>query len=103
MRKVVGGFGKKSCVSTGVRKPGNVCVTDHHDRTLAVKVALNPNTTMEKEKMLGTYYGITHGRRVGGGRPVLCPEHISKTILATVMKFCGWIDLIKVECSAHYP
>ena len=23
MRKVVGGFGKKSCVSTGVRKPGN--------------------------------------------------------------------------------
>ena len=22
-RKVVGGFGKKSCVSTGVRKPGN--------------------------------------------------------------------------------
>ena len=23
LRKVVGGFGKKSCVSTGVRKPGN--------------------------------------------------------------------------------
>ena len=23
VRKVVGGFGKKSCVSTGVRKPGN--------------------------------------------------------------------------------
>ena len=45
MRKVVGGFGKKSCVSTGVRKPGNTCVTDRHDMTLAVKVALNPNTT----------------------------------------------------------
>ena len=43
--KVVGGFGKKSCVSTGVRKPGNTCVTDRHDMTLAVKVALNPNTT----------------------------------------------------------
>ena len=23
VRKVVGGFGKKSCVNTGVRKPGN--------------------------------------------------------------------------------
>ena len=46
MRKVVGGFGKKSCISTGVRKPGkHMCVTDCHDMTLAVKVALNPNTT----------------------------------------------------------
>ena len=25
-RKVVGGFGNKSCVRTGVRKPGNTCV-----------------------------------------------------------------------------
>ena len=53
----------------------------------------------------GTYYGITHGGRVGGRaggrRPLLCPEHISKTILATVMKFHGWIDLIKGECSAQ--
>ena len=31
---------------------------------------------------------------------ILCPEHISKTMLATVMKFHGWIDLIKGECSA---
>ena len=31
----------------------------------------------------------------------LCPEYISKTILAMFMKFCGWIDLIKGECSAH--
>ena len=30
-----------------------------------------------------------------------CLEHISKTILAVVMKFCGWIDLIKGECSAQ--
>ena len=44
-----------------------------------------------------TYYGLTHG----GRRPLLCPEHISKTILATVMKFHGWIDLIKGECSAQ--
>ena len=28
-----------------------------------------------------------------------CLEHISKTVLAMVMKFCGWIDLIKAECS----
>ena len=27
VRKVVGGFGKKSCVRTGVRKPGNTCVS----------------------------------------------------------------------------
>ena len=30
-----------------------------------------------------------------------CPEHISKTILARVMKFHGWIDLIKGKCSAQ--
>ena len=47
VRKVVGGFGKKSCISTGVRKPGNIiiCVTKRHDMALAVKVASNPNTT----------------------------------------------------------
>ena len=46
VRKVVGGFEKKSCVSTSVRKPGNAYAsTDHHDMTLAVKVAVNPNTT----------------------------------------------------------
>ena len=27
VRKAVGGFGKKSCVSTGVRKPGNTCTS----------------------------------------------------------------------------
>ena len=47
----------------------------------------------------GTYYGITRGGqagvRAGGRRPVLCPEHISKTTLARVMKFHGWIDLIQ--------
>ena len=26
-RKVVGGFGKKSCISNGVRKPGNTCAS----------------------------------------------------------------------------
>ena len=43
---------------------------------------------------------------VAGGRaasPILCPEHISKTMLATVMKLHGWIDLIKAECSAQEP
>ena len=47
----------------------------------------------------GTYYGITCGVRAGGV-PILCPEHISKTMLATVMKFRGWIDL-EAECSAQ--
>ena len=32
-----------------------------------------------------------------------CPEHISKTILPMVMKFCWYIDLIKGECSAQEP
>ena len=36
---------EESCVSTGMRKPGNtMCDTDRHDMTLAVKVVLNPNT-----------------------------------------------------------
>ena len=30
-----------------------------------------------------------------------CPVHISKTLQALVLKFCGWIDLIKWEYSAH--
>ena len=60
VRKVVGGFGKKSSVSTGVRKPGNTCVTDRHDMTLAVKVALNPNTTNQRYKW-GLYgEGLRH-------------------------------------------
>ena len=44
---------------------------------------------------------ITRGGRAAS--PILCPEHISKTMLATVMKFHGWIDLIKMECSAQEP
>ena len=42
------------------------------------------------------------GGRAGvrAATPILCPEHISKTMLGTVMKFHGWIDLIKAECSA---
>ena len=46
VRKVVGGFGKKSCVSTGVRKPGSTYASPtHNNMTSDVKVALNPNTT----------------------------------------------------------
>ena len=41
------GFGKKSCVSTGVRKPENTyaSLTAMIRTALAVKVVLNPNTT----------------------------------------------------------
>ena len=49
----------------------------------------------------GTYYVITHGGRAAS--PILCPEHISKTMLGMFMKLNGWIDLIKVECSAQEP
>ena len=45
VRKVVRGFGKKSGVSTGEKARKHICVTDRHDMTLAVKVALNSNTT----------------------------------------------------------
>ena len=45
VRKVVGGFGKRNCVSTGVRKPGNTCASPNAMiiMTLTVKVALNPS------------------------------------------------------------
>ena len=37
---------KRTCVSTGMRKPGNtLCIINHHDMTLAVKVVLNLNIT----------------------------------------------------------
>ena len=49
----------------------------------------------------GTYYVITRGGRAVSS--ILCPEHISKTMLARVMIFHGWIDLIKAECSAQEP
>ena len=49
----------------------------------------------------GTYYVITRGGQAAS--PILCLEHISKTMLATVMKLHGWIDLIKAECSAQEP
>ena len=49
----------------------------------------------------GTYYVITRGGQAAS--PILCPEHISKTMLGTVMKLNGWIDLIKAECSAQEP
>ena len=57
--------GKEICVSTGVRKPGNtyMCVTDHYDMTLSVKVALNLNTSNQPTYRKGLEYdqraGIT--------------------------------------------
>ena len=43
MGKVVGGFGKKSCVSTGVRKPGNTYASPTAMIwTLAVKSGIKP-------------------------------------------------------------
>ena len=45
---------KEIRVCTGVRKPGNtcMCVTDRHDMTLAVKVALNLNTTNQQDLLV---------------------------------------------------
>ena len=51
MRKVVGGFGKKSGISTNVRKPGNTYASSTAMiMTLAVKVALNPSTTNQNQE-----------------------------------------------------
>ena len=49
----------------------------------------------------GGWAGGRTCRRVAS--PILCLEHISKTMLATVMKLHGWIDLIKAECNAQEP
>ena len=38
-----------------------MCVTDHHDMTLAVKVALNPNTTNEPTN----YFNTLHDKYTG--------------------------------------
>ena len=44
VRKVVVALERKVVLVLVCRRPGNTCVTDHHHMTLAVKVALNPNT-----------------------------------------------------------
>ena len=64
VRKVVGGFGKKSCVSTGVRKPGNTYAspTAMIWLTLAVKVALNPNTTNQDFEIISQESGFDISR-----------------------------------------
>ena len=51
VRKVVGGFGKKNCVSTGVKARKHLCITHRHDMTLAVKVTLNPNKTNQPKPL----------------------------------------------------
>ena len=49
VRKVVGGFGKKSvCLYWCEKARKHICMTDFHDMTLAVKVALNPNTANQR-------------------------------------------------------
>ena len=54
----------------------------------------------KKERIMGS--PVASGQ-AGGWRPALCPEYVSKIILAKVMKFGGWIDLIKGKCSACEP
>ena len=49
VRKVVVGYGKKSCVSTGVWKPGNTYLCRNRHDILAVKVVLNPSATNQLE------------------------------------------------------
>ena len=45
MRKVVGGFGKNSYLYWCEKARKHICLTNCHDMTLAVKVAVNLNTT----------------------------------------------------------
>ena len=83
VRKVVGGFGQKSCVSTGVRKPGNTCVTDRHDKTFGVKVALNPNTTNQ-------YHYVIKPVRF---KPLWTPLYIEKSGVCRGMGYFSYFSL----------
>ena len=57
VRKVLSGFGKKSCVSTGVRKPGNTRASPTAMiMTLTVKVTSNPDTTNQHYDNKGLAY-----------------------------------------------
>ena len=63
MGKVVGGFGKKSCVSTCEKARKHICITDRHDMTLGIKVVLNPNTTNQYKEivcLVKILYNVTH-------------------------------------------
>ena len=53
--KSSGWLWKESSASTGVRKPGDTCVTDRHNMTIAVKVALNLNTINQSIPVFSTY------------------------------------------------
>ena len=107
MRKVVGGFGKKSCVSTGVRKAGNICVTDRHDMTLAVKVALNPNTTNQpfpKQTLVFTCLHCKSLENTVRKEKIARYEHISPfpTVFSTLFKnfqsFSSHLKLLSANC-----
>ena len=74
--------------------------SEMNDARFGLIVFILPSKT---GSILGSPRGMRASGRPSVRRPVLCLEHISKTILATVMKFCGWIDLIMGECSAHEP
>ena len=52
VRKVVSGFGKKSCFITGVRKPGNTCVSP--TAMIGPSLAVNPlpdNKILDRSKL----------------------------------------------------
>ena len=67
VRKVVSGFGRKSCVSIGEKKPEKThrCVTDRLDITIDVKMALNSNTGKQAKRIKGQYYYNICNRRKG--------------------------------------
>ena len=61
MKKLVGGFGKKSCFSTGVRKPGNTYARKPGNTyALPTVLALNPNTNqpIQRSPLCLTLYSI---------------------------------------------
>ena len=70
--KLVGGFGKKIVLAqVWESKQTHDCVTDCHDITLAVKVALNPNTTNQ----------------------LLCPCKTNVSGVYSHQPVCPWIHL----------
>ena len=53
----------------------HICVTNHHDMTLAVKVALNPHTTNQPTEL--TLYQTTKIENIVGKGENACYQHLT--------------------------
>ena len=70
-----------------------MCVTDRHDITLAVKVALNPNTTNQKFS-LSTVCCFDSG--YVGKQPVAWKEYFAEYWLKELQESKSWCDITEI-------